>query len=200
MSYNLKKSLAEAEVVPTQEMIDWFEERTRKHIERVQKMAKRLEEADPSLKGLVEQTADHDASKFEEPERLPYIFISWQYRCKDLGIDFTPPAQIKEWMSKATEHHVKSNRHHPEFHCSDEVGLINREDRDKPPSKLIDGSKMSRIDVAEMVADWLGMAEEKGTKAKDWADKNVNVRWSFSDEQVADIYRLIAQIEGKAHE
>lgn len=45
-----------------------------------------------------------------------------------------------------------------------------------------------------MVADWFAMSEELGGHPKDWADKNINIRWSFSQEQKNLIYDLIKGI------
>ena len=179
----------------TKEMKDWFEKRTRRHIALVQKWADKIEEYDPKrFAGLRKQAEHHDDSKFESPEYEPYLFISWQYKCKDEGKTFDPPADLKEKMSKATEHHVKHNWHHPEFHSTKEVGLINREDRDKPPAQMVDATEMPELDVAEMVADWLGMSEEKNSDPKDWAKKNVNVRWKFAPKQVKLINELVKEI------
>lgn len=96
-------------------------------------------------------------------------------------------------MNSASEHHVHSNRHHPEFY--DDTGKINREDRDKKPDKIVDATKMEDLDIAEMISDWLAMSEERGNKCIDWADKNVNIRWKFTDKQKDLIYKLIKGIE-----
>lgn len=170
------------------EMKDWFKERTSRHIGLVQKYCKRLSDEYP---GLIKRGETHDKSKWEEPEYTPYLLITWQYKMKDNGKSFDPPADIKEKMSRATEHHVKNNSHHPEYHSKKEVGVINREDRDKPPEEMIDATAMPDLDIAEMVCDWCAMGEEKGNTAKYWADKNVNIRWKFTDEQKSLIYRLI---------
>ena len=178
-------------------MLDWFEKRTKDHIERVQKFCKKIEDYDPErFDGLIERGKTHDDSKFESPERDPYVYISWQYKCKDDGVDFEPPKDIDDLMNKATEHHIKdrSNRHHPEASCEKEVDLINRKDRDLPPSEMIDATKMTDLDLAEMAADWMSMSEEKGGKPQDWAKKNVNVRWKFTDEQEDLIYELLNKI------
>jgi hypothetical protein len=177
----------------TQEMEDWFNKRTARHISLVKKYAKILE---PIVPGVVHQAELHDASKYEDLEKIPYIFISWDYHMKDLGEPFTVPKDIKERMTDATLHHVQNNRHHPEFF--DKTGRINRDDRDKPPTKIVDGTAMTDVDIAEMVADWLAMAEEKGTSTLEWADKNINVRWKFTDDQVNLIYALIDVQEGDA--
>ncbi len=40
----------------------------------------------------------------------------------------------------------------------------------------------------------MAMSEEKGGTPKNWADKNVNVRWKFTDKQKDLIYELIEKI------
>jgi hypothetical protein len=179
----------------TKEMKDWFEKRTNRHIELVRKYCKKIANYDPKRFGeLVERAKVHDDSKFIEPEYTPYLFISWQYKCKDEGKEFKPPADLADKMSQATLHHVTTNSHHPEYHSPKKAGLINRENRDKPPKEMVDATTMPDLDVAEMVADWMGMSEEKGTNPKDWADKNVGVRWKFTDAQKKLIYELIEKV------
>lgn len=179
----------------TQEMKDFFDKRTKRHIALVQKFCKKIEDYDPDrFNGLVERGRTHDQSKLENPEKDPYIWITWQYKCKADGTEFDAPFGLDEKMSQATEHHVKNNRHHPEFHSGQEVDLINRKDRDKPPKKMVDASAMKDIDVAEMIADWSAMSEEKSSSLRGWADKNVNVRWKFTDAQKVLIYELIDYI------
>lgn len=177
------------------EMEKWFETRTNKHIERVQKYCKKIAEYDEKRFGnLIEQGKKHDESKLKNPERDPYVYVTWGYKCKDDGVKWSPPEDMDEKMNKATEHHVKNNRHHPEFHSDKEVNLINRNDRDKPPKELIDATKMPDLDIAEMCADWLSMSEEKGSNPRDWAKKNINVRWKFNKKQEDLIYELIENI------
>jgi len=178
----------------TDEMKDWFEQRTKKHIGRVQKYAKKIEDYDKRYEGLSKQTEEHDKSKLEDDvEKIPYIFISWDYHCKDLGKDYTMPDGVKDKCNEATLHHVKVNKHHPECWAGDTAN-INTKDRDAVPDQLVDATKMPDIYVAEMMADWLAMSEEKGSSVKDWADKNVNKRWKFTDEQKDIIYNLINAI------
>jgi len=145
------------------EMLAWFKKRTEMHINLVQKYCKKIEEYDDKFKGLVEQAKDHDASKFEDPEIDPYVYVTWQYYCKDHDRKFEAPEGMDDEMNKATNHHVRSkkNRHHPEAHCDKEVGLINRKDRDKPPSEMVDATKMPDMDIAEMCADWKSVSEAK---------------------------------------
>jgi len=175
-------------------MKNWFDKRTAKHIKLVQKYCKKIEEYDSErFKGLIERGKIHDQSKYEDPEIDPYIYVSWDYKCKDDGVDFTPPEGMDDQMNEATEHHVNNNKHHPEYH-SETKGKINREDRDKAPDEMIDATKMKDLDIAEMVADWMAMGEEKGNTPKSWADKNVNIRWKFTDDQKNLIYELIEEV------
>lgn len=177
------------------EMVDFFNKRTNNHIELVRKYCKKIEEYNnDKFSGLIESGKIHDQSKLENPEKEPYIWITWQYKCKDNGEKFEIPENIKEKMSKATEHHVKNNKHHPESHQEKEVNLINREDRDKPPKEMVDATKMTDLDIGEMVADWLAMSDEKKTNPNDWAKKNINIRWKFTKEQESLIYELIENI------
>ena len=171
-------------------MKDWFDKRTMKHIEMVQKYCKKIADYSDDFKDLIERGKVHDASKYEDPEIDPYVYISWDYKCKDDGVDFELPDGMEDRMNEATEHHVNSNKHHPECH-SDKKGKINRENRDKAPDELINATEMTDLDIAEMVADWVSMGVEKGNSAKTWADKNVNIRWKFTDAQKDLIYELI---------
>lgn len=176
------------------EMKKFFEERTNNHINRVKKYAQKISDKFPELSGVVEQAKNHDSSKYESPEYESYLYITWSYKCKDDGKDFKIPDEIDD--NAATLHHIKNNRHHPEFHDegSNDKSL-NRNDRDAVPERATDGTKMTNIDIAEMVSDWLAMSEEKGTSIKDWADKNINKRWNFTDDQVDLIYKLIDNIK-----
>jgi len=175
-------------------MMSFFETRTKKHIKLVQKYCKKIEDYDDKFDGLLEKSKDHDSSKFEDPELDPYIFITWKYKCEKDGIKFECPEDMDEKMDKATHHHVKNNAHHPEYYCDRKSDLINKNDRDKPPSEIIDATKMPDISIAEMCADWFAVSEEKNTSPKNWADKNVNIRWKFNDSQKELIYELINNI------
>jgi len=60
--------------------------------------------------------------------------------------------------------------------------------------KMVDATKMSDLDIAEMTADWAAMGEERGNSPKEWADKNVNKRWKFTKDQEKLIYELIKSV------
>lgn len=140
---------------------------------------------------MQQKIISHDASKYLSPEYKPYILTTWKYKCQREGIDFQVNEFEQEQMHQATIHHVKTNKHHPEF-WSKEEKCINKDDRDKPIS-LIDSTEMPMIYIAEMVCDWLAVSEERGSSVKDWADSNINIRWKFNQEQIKLIYFLIEE-------
>jgi len=176
-----------------QKMKKWFDTRTEKHIKLVQKYCNKLAKYDEDRFGeLIDRGEVHDQSKFKDPEVDPYVYVSWGYKCKDDGVDFDPPEGMDEKMNEATTHHVLNNRHHPEFHAGEDSDVINKEDRDNPVrDKVIDATEMPELDIAEMVADWASVSEERGNSPKSWAKKNVNVRWKFNKKQEDLIYELI---------
>ena len=120
------------------------------------------------VRTLIERSRTHDASKFQEPEYTPYLWITESYRCKRLNIPFKYPQGIETETKIATEHHVMHNSHHPEYH-----GDINT---------------MPLVDIIEMVCDWAGMAEElhQGTSARPWAEKTIGTKWRF-DKLTSDL-------------
>jgi hypothetical protein len=182
--------------IPTDAMIKHYEKRTNNHIGIVQKYCEKL--SDMYSDDIIKHGEYHDKSKFDEPEFIPYVFTTWRYKCKDDGVEFKCSPEMEERMKEATEHHIKNNRHHPEYHTDKLNNLINTKDRDAVPDEMIDATKMSEIDIAEMCADWCAMSEERGNSPKEWADKNVNKRWKFTKEQSDLIYDLINKIwDGK---
>ena len=182
-----------------------FIERTKQHINLVRDAAEKIVQAYPEFEELKQRGEVHDASKFEEPERTPYISITWRHRAEKANGEFdpingkgyqTPGMLSKEEENQATLHHVTTNSHHPEAHLKDKSDAnINAEDRDKS-DKCIDASEMPDIDIAEMVADWQAMSEElQKNTAREWFEKQKDVRWHFSDEQVALIDKLLKVFE-----
>jgi hypothetical protein len=172
------------------EVYDHFIDRTDRHIDLVRKYCKKLS-AHPAGKGLMGRGESHDESKYKKPEIEPYMWLTWRYKCKDEGVECTLPEGMEEQIEKVTIHHILNNSHHPEFHQDHKVDLLNSSDRDKPPEEIVDATKMPDLDIAEMVADWMAMSEERGNRPKEWVDDNVNVRWKFTDDQRGLIYDLI---------
>lgn len=195
---DLKKIVRQRIASQEDEMKEHFDARTKMHIGLVNKYLVEiaslcLPEIDNDL--LFEDS--HDASKFEEPEYTPYLHVNWKHKMRDEGKTYSPSKEIEDSMHFATYHHVKNNKHHPEFwDYKTTPDSINPRDRDKAPDKIVDGTKMPLTHVAQMVADWTAVDEEKSKvkgrySAKDWADKNVNIRWKFTPQQVELIYKII---------
>ena len=180
----------------TEEMHDFFLERTAKHIRRVQKVAKKLGEGFPHINDeLLLQLENHDDSKYTEPEQLPYIHITWRRKLEKIGISYEVSDELKELIHIATFHHVLHNKHHPEHH---DTKYLDNEGRDK---SIVDGTKMDGISVAEMVCDWVAMTQEVSghSDASQWVQDNVGVRWTFTDEQKMNIDAYVRYL-GKTNE
>lgn len=178
---------------------EYFKYRTGYHLWLVNKWSNKILSLSDSRidRELFEQERDeHDKEKWLEPEYTPYVEITWNYRCKRLNIPNDLPDDIKQKMHEATFHHIKRHKHHPEF-WSDDVTIesLNKDDRDRPNmGAIVDGTKMPLTYVAAMVADWCAMSDELGGHPKDWADKNVNIRWEFTAPQIELIYYLIDRV------
>jgi len=173
-------------------MEEWFDIRTMNHIELVRKYCWRICKRYKYSAKLIDRSWKHDSSKFKEPEKIPYIYLTWLLKCRMEGVDYKIPDNID--TKKATLYHILNNSHHPEYHQKETEGIL-AEDRDGIPEKIIDATNMTVVDIAEMIADWCAMSEEKGTNTpKEWAEKVINKRWRFTDEQVDMIYYLIEKI------
>jgi hypothetical protein len=180
----------------SKEMVCFFNIRTKLHIDLVNKYIDKLSKnieiskfIDISKLRIV--GGNHDKSKYLDPEYTPYIYVTWSYHLKDMGLEFKCSDFIKKKMNLATNHHVKSNKHHPEYWDNSSLKIINRSDRDKPLSKIIDSTSMPLIYVSEMVCDWMGRSEEKQICPYVWAKNNINIRWKFTEEQIDFIYIIL---------
>lgn len=180
------------------EIENFFYKRTNNHINLVRKYIKKIlnsniiNELNKDI--LKNEYKNHDASKLKFPELKPYIYITWNYKCKADGINFKLNQKQKDWMNKASEHHVKNNKHHPECWCDIKVNLINKDNRDKLPEEIINSTKMSKEYIACMVSDWMAMSEELKNDPFEWAENNINIKWKFNDEQKKFIYKILNEI------
>jgi len=174
-----------------------FRDRTNMHIELVQKYCEKIADTWEGFEGLIERGEVHDQSKFEEPELDPYIWLTWRYKCKDDGTECKMPEGMEDEIIEATKHHILNNDHHPEAHQFRQENLFDEEndDRDGPPDDPVDASRMDKLDIGEMVADWCAMSEELGSNTpREWAEDNIGVRWTFEPEQEELIYTLIDSV------
>ena len=155
----------------TPEMKEHFDRRMKRHIELVNHFAKKLALTFPN----------HDSDKF-----LPEVIdiqtkFSWS---KFIRVSLTYE-ETKE-SDEATKRHICEQQHHPEYWVDDK-SVLDRFTRHNPINNL-DCSKMSTIAIYEMCCDWCAMAKEFHNHPKVWADKTVNKRWLFTEEQTMLIY------------
>ncbi|MCM2375257.1 DUF5662 family protein [Aporhodopirellula aestuarii] len=159
---------------PTPEMVAFYERRTEEHIERVRRclavMASVTEYADE----LNERARLHDASKYGPAERIPYIWLTEYHRCRRNGEPFAYPDGMEERVRSAIDHHMTTNRHHPDFHA--------------------DPNDMTDVDLIEMVCDWTAMSQEFGQdhgSARGWADKTIGNRLHLNKAKRQFVYAMI---------
>ena len=176
-----------------------FHQRTTMHINFVKKYANKiLLNKDISklinTDAFLKDVTTHDSSKFEEPEYTPYLFITWEYKLKRSGVKIEFSDALRDKMHKATEHHVLTNKHHPQYWSPVKTNIINKYDRDMPTSQIIDATTMPLEYVAHMTCDWMAMSEELNDNPFDWANKNINIRWKFTKEQTTFIYLILNKI------
>lgn len=163
---------------PTPEMLNFYEHRTLQHIARVARNLALLAEVTDYGDELFERAKVHDASKFGPEERIAYVWLTEFHRCRKSGQPFEYPCGIEDQVRRAIDHHVTSNRHHPEFHA--------------------DPNDMTEVDLIEMVCDWAAMAQEfgqDGGSPRGWADKTIGSRVHFSEAKTEFIYRIISELD-----
>jgi hypothetical protein len=168
----LNRYLIEADGIPepTEEMKRYYNQRTYEHIAYVNKAASKLVKQFPELTKLMNTARAHDRSKFEKHEYIPYVWMSWKRKKGNESFQY-PSNDIEQAVEKAVKHHMKTNRHHPEFHSNT--------------------NKMTVIDIAEMVCDWHSFHYEFGDDTKKWADNNIGKRWNFNPMATKLIYKYI---------
>jgi len=155
-------------------MIAFHERRTNEHIELVRKCLLAMAAVTGHADELKQRAETHDASKFGPEERIPYIWLTEFHRCRRGGEPFEYPAGMQERVRAAIHHHMKANRHHPDYHA--------------------DPNDMSDVDLIEMVCDWTAMSQEfnqDGGSARGWADKAIGTRVHFNDEKRQFVYDMI---------
>jgi len=167
----MKDNTVDKKSEPTKEMIGFFVKRTTGHIKLVQKCARTIAKHKPELVEVLTKVEEHDASKFKKKELVPYIWLTEFYRCKDLKLPFSYPEGMQDKTKEAWAAHYTTNSHHPEYHK--------------------DVNKMPELDIAEMVADWAAMSEEKSSDLKEWVDANIDRKWKFNADKKKQVYALV---------
>ena len=162
----------------TSEMVAFYERRTNEHIGRVRRCLTVMASATEHTVELNERASVHDASKFGPEERIPYIWLTEFHRCRRSGEPFTYPEGMEVRVRAAIEHHMTTNRHHPDFHT--------------------DPNDMSDVDLIEMVCDWTAMSQEfdqDGGSARGWADKTIGNRLQLNEQKRQFVYAMIELLD-----
>jgi len=68
-----KQYVNEESIKPTQEMVDFYLKRTKKHIDRVRKNCNKLSKSINMIE-LIDRGKIHDQSKYESEEYIPYVW------------------------------------------------------------------------------------------------------------------------------
>ena len=161
-------------------MVAFYERRTKEHIDRVRRCLSVLAAVTEYADELNERANVHDASKFSPEERIPYIWLTEFHRCRRSGEPFEYPDGMEDQVRAAIDHHMSTNRHHPDFHA--------------------DPNDMSDVDLIEMVCDWTAMSQEfdqDGGSARGWADKTVGSRVKFNQEKSRFIYAMVDLLDSE---
>lgn len=183
----------------TEQMINYFRRRTNMHIKAVQTFAERILKNKEIMKFInreefINDIKNHDQSKFEEPEFLPYVKLTWQHKM-DKFSGYKKPGTIQDKdIDAMTVHHIVQNAHHPEYWSDQRDNLINKNDRDKPSKTIVNATKMPLTYVASMTADWMAMSKELNNSPYDWIKKNIGIRWNFNENQIKFIYLILDNI------
>jgi hypothetical protein len=149
---------------PSSEMIEFFEVRTNAHIKRVQNNLSFLIKHFPQFEDeLNEKAKTHDESKFSDKELIPYIYLTWGYKCRGNGIKYNYPNGMGQKIDEAIQHHYDNNSHHPEFF---------------PDIKM-----MQHEDLIEMVCDSHAMSQEFGGDTLEYIEKYQFKQFNFTDKQ-----------------
>lgn len=155
------------------EMTNYFYERTKKHIFYVEESLLKIyrESGDFKLIGVMERTRHHDESKYSTEEIEPYIWLTWYYKQVNAKKPFTYPEGVEDSITKAFEHHVNNNRHHPQYF--DNV------------------SEMLPLDLAEMIADHAAMSLELNNSLTEWTNTNTLKRYEWTKSQQQLIWKYV---------
>lgn len=183
----------------TQEMEDHFIARTLTHINTVVEnglyLMNNFDLNDDKKYKFLANLNEHDKSKFLKPEKDFYVILSWKYHLKeDEFKKLNLPQWLQDDVNKASDHHLKSNKHHPEYWDKSLIrNFLDPNDRDSMfKNKIVDATEMPLVHLLEMICDWVSVSREQSSDPEQWAKENVNKRWKFTDEQVDIIYKVIA--------
>lgn len=158
-----------------------FLARTKRHRQLVQNNLQLMQGyLDLPLHLLNHVAANHDLSKYNEPERTAYTCMTWKYHCKNKHLSFNFTDDIEALILQGWQHHILTNSHHPEAHS--------------------DPNTMKNIDLVEMVCDWTAIAQENDIPTRsclEWAQLNIDKKWQFSVSKKKLIFAIIHELDNR---
>jgi len=181
-------------------MKEFFESRTNKHVGFVRDYLKLASEEYPEYAELLQNRGmEHDASKYRPPEYEPYVHLTWQYKQKGEGEEYQLDEDMQKRIHDVTYRHCKGNKHHPEYWDNEiKENPISFENRDQPSGITVNAIRMDRPSMIEMCCDWCSVSAERNPANEygpmEWAEKNINHRWTFSPKQEKFIYEVLDHI------
>lgn len=130
-----------------------FENETRKHIAMVSSFLNAVSSE------LLTRSVTHDLSKLDSPE-LPIYEANWHnYKTASSGSQELKDAM--QAMKPAFDHHLKVNRHHPEYFVMN--------DKDVKLEHAM--SQLTIVDLIQTFVDWIATAKRQNINVFDLLDK-----------------------------
>jgi len=169
----------------TKEMKDNYDKRLSFHISQVKKYCYKIDKISSDFDGIIKRGLNHDKDK-KEYNHNAFVILHFVRQTPNI-IEMTD--ELFNYLNNSIINHVKYNKHHPEYHS--DIDLSKNDYVNGIINLRVDAKEMQMLDIAEMVADWSATSFELGTSAHDWATKNVNVRWNFTNRQINLIYELL---------
>lgn len=160
---------------PTLEMEEFFNERTKTHIQRVKNNIQKICEIYPNTgeinkEDLEQRASTHDVSKWSPEEYIPSIWFTWKRKLEQEGKSFEIPSEMKEKINEAWIHHYTHNDHHPEYFC---------EPHTRTSPILV--NNMGKQQMIEMVCDLGAMSQEFNNSLLKWINDVTFKKYHFDD-------------------
>lgn len=137
-----------------------YENKIKQHILRVQNIILKI------IQDLNKRAVLHDLSKLENPEKDIFKKIKFN----DVSYGSEEYYDRLKLLKKATDHHYKNNKHHPEYYKN---GVMD----------------MTLIDIVEMFADWISAAETYNTEINIYNSLEISKKRFNIDDMLIQIFK-----------
>ena len=173
-------------------VIDRFIRETQRHIKLVKFCASKFQDVlDPAIYiKLLANVKEHDADKLTNTNIIatyaPYNLATF---VKNSGLELKPEEEchIEADRETARHEHYLVAKHHPEFWI-EELKDTRVVPEDIQP---LDTVNMPDEYIAEMIADWMAVGIVMKNTAKEWYNKQRDVKWKFTEDQHKLITKLL---------